>query len=172
MRTGDDEAISPKYAHMERERRWRVAKAAALNIPDAHVLIEDRYIDDTRLRLRAMTDSITGKVSLKLTKKYASGDVLARPIVTAYLTRTEYDVFATLAAAAIVKRRHVVREGSVDFSVDIFLGPLKGLIIAEIEWPDDAGLRALAPPRWAMCEVSDDPRYQGGTLAQHGLPGD
>ena len=55
MRTGTDEAERPKYAHVERERRWLV-DAARWPVHNAvgHVLIEDLYIDGTVLRLRRM----------------------------------------------------------------------------------------------------------------------
>jgi CYTH domain-containing protein len=77
-------------------------------------------------------------------------------------------VFATLPAAPLKKRRYKL-DG---YNLDQFGGALAGLELTEIEWSDDAGLRALAPPLWAGREVSDDARYQGGTLSQNGLPKD
>lgn len=166
MRTGVDEAQAPKYAHIERERRWLVDSKLLPDISGlSYVLIEDHYISNTRMRLRRMTDSETGAQSLKLTKKYECDDPLARPIVTAYLTVEEFAALAKLPAAALVKRRYKV-DG---FSIDRFEGALSGLELAEIEWPDDAGLRGLQPPAWAVAEVSDNPRYQGASLAINGL---
>lgn len=161
-----DEARSPKYAHVERERRWLVDPARR---PDPggcpSVLIEDRYITATRLRLRRMTGD-DGAVVLKLTKKYDAADPLARPIVTAYLDAAEYDLFAILPAAPVTKRRYAVN----GYSLDCFEGALAGLELVEIEWPDDAGLRGLPPPPWTIREVSDEPLYQGGALATAGRP--
>jgi CYTH domain-containing protein len=173
MRRGEDEALHPKYAHIERERRWIVDQSAHLAL-DAlpHILIEDRYIDCTRLRLRRMTDSVTGDVALKLTKKYEAGDPLARPIVTAYLNDGEYEAFAALPARSLIKRRFHIPVEDREFSVDQFCGNLAGLELVEIEWPDDEGLRAIVPPLWAGREVSADAAYQGGTLATRGKPKD
>ncbi|OWK31886.1 hypothetical protein [Sphingomonas mucosissima] len=67
MRTGADEARSPKYSHIERERRWLIDPARLPALPSAHLLIEDHYISGTRMRLRRMTDSASGQVALKLT---------------------------------------------------------------------------------------------------------
>jgi CYTH domain-containing protein len=170
MRTGADEAEAPKYAHLERERRWRVNPARRPSLPEASLLVEDRYIDETRLRLRRVTEMATGRKALKLTKKYEADDPLARPIVTAYLTDAEYAVFESLPARGLAKQRYHVKEGEHGFILDCFLGPLAGLELTEIECADDAGLRALLPPLWAGREVSHDPRYQGGMLALHGLP--
>jgi CYTH domain-containing protein len=51
------------------------------------------------------------------------------------------------------------------FGIDIFLGPLAGLELAEIDGLDDAALRSIVPPAWAQREVSDDPFFQGGNLS-------
>lgn len=136
------------------------------------MLIEDRYITGTRLRLRRMTPAGGGIAALKLTKKYEADDPIARPIVTAYLDEAEFAVFACLPASGIVKRRYTLAVGGNAFSLDRFEGALVPLEIAEIEWPDDAGLRALQAPSWAVREITNDPRYQGSALAISGLPKD
>jgi len=158
----DEELRTRKYTHIERERRFLVDPARRpdlLGCPS--VLIEDRYIDGTRMRLRRMTASDTGRVVLKLTKKYETTDPRVQPIVTTYLTAAEYTLFAALPAHRLVKRRHVAG----NYSIDLFQGPLAGLELAESEQPDEAMLIALAPPEWAVREVSDDSRYTGGHLA-------
>lgn len=166
FRDATDEARTPKYAHIERERRWRIDPAARPALGDAHVLIEDRYLTGTRLRLRRMTDGQTGAVACKLTKKYASADPRARPIVTAYLDADEYALLAALPGRPIVKRRLPLQAGALTYSLDRFEGALAGLELAEIEWPDAAGLEGLPAPPGALGEVTDDHRYRGGTLAR------
>ena len=170
MRTAQDEQQSPKYSHFERERRWLVA---ADKVPtrggQAGVLIEDRYICGTRIRLRRMTDEATGAVSLKLTKKYDAADPRTRAIVTAYLTEAEYAVFAGLSANELSKRRYKADWRGLAFSVDVFAGSHAGLVLAEIEMDDHDSLCALAPPDWAGREVTDDEAFQGGNLAASGL---
>lgn len=171
MRSGADEALAPKYAHIERERRWLVDPALR---PDTaalpFTLIEDVYVTGTRLRLRRMTDSATGAVALKLTKKYEAEDPCARAIVTVYLIPAEFAVLARLDGTPLAKRRYKLAHAGEEFSLDRFLGALAPLELAEIEWADDAGLRALHAPPWAVREISDDPRYQGGMLAAAGRP--
>ncbi len=171
MRGSLDEASAPKYAHIERERRWKVDSRRRPELQGlGHILIEDRYIERTRLRLRRMMDCVSGSQVLKLTKKYDASDPLARAIVTAYLSEIEYQVLLALPARALSKRRFHIVDGGCEFSLDQFQGRLDGLELIEIEWSDDAGLRALVPPLWAEQEVSDDPHYQGGWLAANGLP--
>ena len=164
MRTGDDEQRAPKYAHIERERRWLVHPHERPGLSHARcVLIEDRYIAGTRMRLRRMTDAAAGLVSLKLTKKYEAGDPLAQPIVTAYLTEAEYALLSRLPANSLVKRRYHQDETGV--SIDLFEGPLAGLELAEIECASHSELIAVGHPAWAICEVTGDARYQGFNLA-------
>lgn len=167
MRSGEDEARSPKYAHLERERRWLIdpqQRPALDALP--YVLIEDRYIDATRLRLRRMTDSASDASVFKLTKKYEAVDPLARPIVTAYLTDTEFAVFSALPARCLSKRRYKIEENGHEFSLDQFEDVLKGLELLEIESPTDDLLGHIGAPQWAIREVSHDPRFQGGALVE------
>jgi len=171
MRTGETEAQTPKYAHIERERRWLVDPVRRPDLGGLpFTLIEDRYIVNTRLRLRRM--DVAGQSALKLTKKYEASDAAARPIVTAYLSEDEYAVFARLPAARIAKRRYHIVDHDREFSLDVFLDDLAPLELVEIEWPDEAGLHALPAPDWTLGEVTHDPRYQGGALATNGLPED
>jgi len=169
MRTAADEAVSPKYSAIERERRFLVDPArrpALAGLP--HVLIEDRYLTGTRMRLRRMTDSATGEVALKFAKKYESDDPLARPMVNAYLDAAEYAALALLPSRTLSKRRYqlVVDRGTI--AVDQFLGALAGLELAEFDAATDAALRVFVPPAWAARDVSHDPFFQGGHLATLG----
>ena len=97
MRALADELESPKYSHVERERRWLVDRAARPPLDRlAYVTIDDCYIRGSRLRLRRMTDPASGATSLKLTKKYDCADRLARPIVTSYLSEAEQALLSEL----------------------------------------------------------------------------
>ena len=163
----DSEMGEPKYAHLELERRWLVDRATRPSLDGAPMtLIEDRYIDGTRMRLRRMSRPDLDETKWKPTKKYECEDPAARPIVTAYLTEAEHAVFAALPARTMRKRRfHVLADGRY-WSLDLFEGPLDGLERVETEATDEVELVALVPPAWAAREVTHDPRYQCGSLAQ------
>lgn len=158
--TGSDAGAGPKYSLPERERRWLAEPALLPPLIGPGRLIEDRYIDGTRLRLRAV-DGVW-----KLGKKYEGESLSRRPIVNVYLTEVEHAVLAELPAARLIKRRY--RVGG--FAVDRFQDQLAGLWLAELEMPDAAALAAIVAPDWCIAEVSDNPRYSGGILARHGAP--
>ena len=160
------ELASLKYARPELERRWRVDPALRPPVEGLDfVVIDDRYLNGTRLRLRRMTRG-DGWAACKLTKKYETDRPEARPIVTTYLTEAEHAVFAALPAHPMRKRRYHFPIDGRTWSLDLFEGPLAGLELVEIETPDEAALAALVPPPWVAKEVTHDPRYRCGALAQ------
>ncbi|HEX8421103.1 MAG TPA: hypothetical protein VF638_13950 [Sphingomonas sp.] len=166
IRGRDEELAAHKYSHVERERRFLVD---AKQCPDLAalpaILIEDRYISGTRFRLRRMSEIASGRVVLKLSKKYDVADVKARPLVTGYLTDAEYALFAALPATPIVKVRHSLAEGGHEFGIDRFDGALAGLLMAEIECVDADTLDSVVMPSWAAREVTADAAFQGGALS-------
>ena len=169
----DSEMGEPKYARIERERRWLVDAAARPDLDGAFVThIADRYIDGTRMRLRRMERPDLGETKWKLTKKYECADPQARPIVTTYLTESEYALLCALPARELVKRRLHFRHRGEFWSLDVFGGALAGLELAECEAPDEAALASLEPPDWVLHEVTDLPHWQGGALAANGIPED
>ncbi|HWF10471.1 MAG TPA: hypothetical protein VG297_18515 [Bryobacteraceae bacterium] len=62
----------PKYSRAEYERRFLVDANAAWreHIKPYSKLLNDRYLECGRLRLLRIEDSDTGRVAVKLTKKY------------------------------------------------------------------------------------------------------
>jgi CYTH domain-containing protein len=85
--------------------------------------------------------------------------------------------FAILAAALpgirIRKLRHRLHSlPGAAMLVDEFQGDLEGLIMAEAEFKTHDALAAFPNPKFAVREVTHDPRYSGGNLAGYGLPKD
>lgn len=162
----ESELASPKYARAELERRWLVDPALrpAIDALD-FVLIEDRYLSGTRMRLRRMTRS-DGWSAYKLTKKYETERPEARPIVTTYLTEAEHALLANLPGRLLRKNRYYLPHAGLVWSLDLFEGALVGLELAEVEVPDEAALAALVPPPWTVREVTHDVRYQCGSLVE------
>ena len=53
--------------------------------------------------------------------------------------------------------------GGFRWEVDEFLGPNEGLVVAEIELPDES--TEFPKPEWLGDEVSHDPRYYNNNLS-------
>ena len=154
----------PKYAQLEIERRWLVDASRRPRLePIPHKRIEDSYLTDTRLRLRAVTDS--GETVYKLCKKYGRQNS-AEAIVNIYLSKTEYDTLNAVAGRRLEKLRYALAEGALD----VFGGVLTGLIIFEVEFGSEREALAYTPPEFVTGEVTGLSEYEGASLAEHGLP--
>jgi CYTH domain-containing protein len=156
----------PKYARWENERRFLVREddAGFLSNKPYFRLVEDRYLSCGRLRLRRLSDSDTGGVTLKLTKKYPSESALSQPIVTVLLSEGEYAGLKALPGQDLLKRRYYDEVDGRVFSVDVFEGPLAGLLLCSIETDTLEELERVAVPRYAGPDVTRDPFYAGGRL--------
>jgi CYTH domain-containing protein len=153
----------PKYAHWVAERRFLVDPDNMPRLDAAGARrIEDLYIDGGRLRLRSITILATGEREFKLAKKYAPDDPLIGPMTNLYLSAEEYAVLSKLPGERISKRRHKLGA----FVVDVFEGPLEGLITAECEASNRMAAMAVDIPAWCVREVTTELAYTGGQLAQ------
>ncbi|MFE9444987.1 hypothetical protein ACFYO2_39835 [Streptomyces sp. NPDC006602] len=152
-----------KYARVERERRFLLAEPPAPSAVTAYRTITDRYLVGTRLRLRR-AEWPDGSRELKLTQKVP----VARPgavqglITNTYLSPAEYDLLASLPATVLSKTRFSVPP----LGVDVFDGPLRGLVLAEAEFTTDEGAQSFAPLPECVAEVTDDSRFTGGCLVE------
>ena len=65
----------------------------------------------------------------------------------------------------VEKTRHLVPAGGgLTWEIDVFAGPNQGLVVAEIELPDeDAG---FTRPAWLGEEVTGDGRYLNNALSE------
>lgn len=96
--------------------------------------------------------------------------------ITNGVTRSEFEYEIPFADAnemlsglaekpLIEKRRFKIPAGSLVWEIDEFLGENAGLIVAEIELPDEDA--PFERPDWLGREVSNDPRYFNSNLVRH-----
>ncbi len=86
------------------------------------------------------------------------------------LTAEQFDaVWPLTRGTRVEKVRHEVRLGSRAAAIDVFAGPLAGLVLVTVEVDDDA-VDAVTVPDWFGEEVSDDLRFAEASLARNGLP--
>ncbi|MEA2502270.1 MAG: hypothetical protein QOD01_2381 [Actinomycetota bacterium] len=68
------------------------------------------------------------------------------------------------------KVRYEVPQGDRTIEVDEYRGKLKGLTIAEVEFPDEEAAHDFRPPEWLGRELTGDEHYSNQNLARHGMP--
>ena len=166
----DQNTIVPdsKYALIERERRYLLEDLPeGLTRASPHVQITDNYITGTRLRLRKTREPQTNKWTVKFTQKFAPNPFdLSRAIITnTYLTATEAEVLSVFDANEIRKNRYPYEFGGRRFSIDMFLGDLFGLVLAEISFGTDEELDTFPAPPFAVEDVTNNELFTGGNLS-------
>lgn len=167
----DQNTIVPesKYARIERERRYLLQDLPeGLSRADHHVQITDNYITGTRLRIRKVRDPRTNKWIVKFTQKFAPNpDDLSRTIITnTYLNATEAETLAVFEANEIRKNRYPFEFEGQMFSIDMFLGDLFGLVLAEASFDPDEALVSFPTPPFAIADVTNNPLFSGGRLSE------
>ena len=166
----DQNTVVPqsRYARLERERRYLLKDLPeGLTRASPHLQITDNYITGTRLRLRKVREPQSNKWTVKFTQKYAPNPAdLSRCIITnTYLTAAESEVLAVFEANEIRKNRYPFEFAGRKFSIDLFLGDLFGLVLAETSFATDDELDSFPQPPFAVEDVTNDNLFSGGNLS-------
>ena len=158
-----------KYARIERERRYLLQDLPeGLARNDPHVQITDNYITGTRLRIRKVRDPATNKWTVKFTQKFPiQPNDLSRTLITnTYLNAIEAETLSVFNSNEIRKNRYYFNYDGKKYSVDMFLGDLFGLVLAEVSFETDEELINFPKPDFAIAEVTNQEAFSGGRLAE------
>ena len=162
-----------KYARVERERRYLLKDLPeGLTRADPHLQITDNYITGTRLRLRKVREPRTNKWTVKFTQKFAPDpNDLSRTIITnTYLNSLEAETLSVFNSNEIRKNRYYFDFEGRRFSVDMFLGDLFGLVLAEVGFETDEDLDNFRKPPFAIADVTNEAMFTGGRLCEMTFP--
>src|SRR5262247_1768069 len=158
-----------KYARIERERRYLLRDLPdGLTRADPHLQITDNYMTGSRLRLRKVREPRTNKWTVKFTQKFAPDEHdLSRTIITnTYLNPLEAEVLSVFNTNEIRKNRYPFEFEGRKFSVDMFLGDLFGLVLAEVSFETDEELDNFPKPPFALEDVTNNEVFTGGRLSE------
>jgi CYTH domain-containing protein len=157
---------------MEIERKFRLSEVPPTMRFARRVPIRQGYLaldGDTEVRLR-----ITPKAAV-LTIKAGRGGVRVEEEIPLQTRQAEALWELTEGRRVQKSRRRVRLAGPVDgpelhVEVDEYAGALDGLVVAEVEFPDEETARGFEPPAWFGRELTDDWRYANRSLASDGMP--
>jgi CYTH domain-containing protein len=157
-----------KYTRVEYERRFVVSPFANWRtaVESYSKTFEDKYLRGSRLRLRILTDSDTGRRVIKLNKKFESPSPYFRTASRILLSQREYELLDGLEGDRLTKVRYYHTYLGRVFSIEVFEGELDGLVLCETESDGLEGLMLAEPPSYARREVTDDPFFEGGNLCR------
>ena len=167
----ENNTITPdsKYAHIERERRYLLRDLPeGMSRTDPHLQITDNYITGTRLRIRKARDPKTNKWVVKFTQKFpVNPDDLSRTVITnTYLNAIEAETLSVFDSNEIRKNRYYLEQNGKAFAIDMFLGDLFGLVLAEVSFDTDEDLDSFPKPSFAIADVTNDEFVSGGRLCE------
>ena len=153
--------VSLKYAHVERERRWLLARVPELT--GMPMGITDQYLVGTGLRLREVTvgESVQRKLGHKVRLDAGPAEVACTSL---YLDDAEWSMLSGLPGQVLRKQRWRLMRDGQRVAVDVFDGGLTGLVLAEIDrgsGPD----RGLPAGFDVVAEVTTDEAFTGAALA-------
>jgi CYTH domain-containing protein len=111
-------------------------------------------------------DPRTNEWTLKLTQKQtpAPPDFSRALITNLYLSPYEYEVLSVFEGNELRKNRYAYEHEGRRYSVDLFLGALRGLVLAETDFEDDAEMDAFPAPEFAHLDVTRDELFTGARL--------
>lgn len=129
-------------------RRFRITQGYLAN---------ERGGRHVRLRKKAKTASLTFK----------AGSASSREEREVRLSPKQ---FATLWPATVGRRLHKMRYEvpwkNLVIEIDVYHGRNQGLIVAEVEFPNQASRRKFKPPGWFGREITGEKRYSNVRLAK------
>ena len=158
-----------KYARVERERRYLLRDLPeGLTRADHHLQITDNYLTGTRLRIRKVRDPKTNKWVVKFTQKFAPNTHdFSRTIITnTYLSAIEAEMLSMFDANEIRKNRYKFEFEGRTFSIDMFIGDLLGLVLAETGFESDEEMDNFPLPSFALADVTNNELFTGGRLSE------
>lgn len=67
----------------------------------------------------------------------------------------------------VSKRRYLIPlENELTIELDVFFEPCRGLLLAEVEFPDGESANSFCPPTWFGKDVTFDGRYHNSSLSR------
>lgn len=145
---------------MEIERKYLIK-----NLPENYLDYPCRHIEQAYLN----TDPVIRirKDNEKYELTYKSKGLMAREEYTLPLDENSYQhLLSKIDGRLIRKTRYMIPlRDSLTIELDIFEGDLAPLLLAEVEFPDEASALSFTPPEWFGTDVTFSSEYHNSTLS-------
>jgi CYTH domain-containing protein len=149
-------------SNREIERKFLVRKLPADLTSFPSNEISQGYLvsldDGLQVRLRKSAERYL------LTFKRGAGNVREEREVE--LTATQFDaLWPATEGKRLVKTRYEIPFGDRVVEIDVYHDRHEGLVVAEVEFDEEAAAKNFKPPDWLGDDVTGDPRYSNQLLA-------
>ena len=148
--------------HREIERKFLVRELPGDLARHPHNEISQGYLvsldDGLQVRLRKAGERYW------LTFKRGAGNVREEREVE--LSLDQFDaLWPATEGKRLLKTRYEIPFGDRVVEIDLYHGRHEGLVVAEVEFDDEAAAKSFEPPEWLGDDVTGDPRYSNQLLA-------
>lgn len=152
---------------MEIERKFTIKQLPEKLSQYEYKKIEQGYLcTEPVIRIRKSNDSyiLCYKSKKKIKDK---GAAIVNEEVELPLTKDAYyHLREKTDGHLITKTRYIIPlDARLKIELDVFEGNLKGLVFAEVEFPDEESAKAFKSPEWFLKDVSFDKRFHNNYLS-------
>jgi CYTH domain-containing protein len=131
-----------------------------------HLQLLDRFLVDTRLRLRRIRDPYEDKTFFILQQVTERADALDIVSAEIHLDSKEVGSFDRIEGRELRMNRYFHEFDRGMFELDAFLGPLNGLVLAKVEFQDQAEYANYIAPPFCIVDVTNNRFFAGKSLSQ------
>ena len=144
----------------EIERKFLVLSDVWRNSTIRRTRIRQAYLDsNAKVSIRVRINDDSGAT---LTLKSRSSRLRRREFEYAIPTLDAEELISLRRSYIVEKIRHIVPYGNLNWEIDVFSGENQGLVVAEVELPDED--HEIELPPWVGPEVTGQDRYYSTTM--------
>ena len=146
---------------MEIERKFLIQK-----MPEHPEQYKSHLIEQAYLNVRPVVRVRREDENYYMT--YKGAGMMVREEYNLPLTKEAYEHLIVKADGTVIsKTRYRIPIGNdLTAELDIFDGALNGVLLVEVEFPDEAAARSFIPPKWFGEDVTLDPRYHNSNMSK------
>lgn len=149
---------------VEIERKFLLRDEAILSQAERVLTIRQGYIKkSSSLGVRIRVSDDKGFITIKGSK--AEGSIVRAEYEYEIPVQDALELLSISGENVISKKRHHIRHDGMLWEVDVFEGYNEGLVLAEVELPDETA--DVSIPEWIGEEVTGSPEYYNSYLALH-----
>lgn len=155
---------------MEIERKF-IPKILPVQLNNCDcILIEQAYISTDpviRIRKKLLCPAQADETDARYVLTVKSSGMMARQEFELDITKDAYiRLLCKASGNVITKHRYLIPlEDALTLELDVFDNEYDGLVIAEIEFPDEETAKKYTPPAYLAEEVTYDARFHNNSLS-------
>ncbi|MGB4658845.1 MAG: CYTH domain-containing protein [Mobilitalea sp.] len=155
---------------MEIERKYAISNLPGALSQYRYKKIEQGYLcRNPVVRIRKSNDDyiLTYKSKFGLEQQKENGPLIHNEVELPLTEEAYLTLRDKIEGNILYKTRYLIPlKDKLTVELDVFEGPLKGLMFAEVEFPDEETADKFSPPSWFGKELSSDRRYSNYRLSK------